>query len=451
MKIRKKKKQRKFKLKLKSKEEHCNKYLLKLTNIIKILLIFSLTMIYIYFIKSIEQNNVSNNISINPSNYTSILQEIISFENNLHLTPEIFDEFRQINSDNKLIEGNKEFKKSDNPDVTIIITNYNQAYCIHKALRSVQNQSLKNIEIIIVDDCSFDNSTEIIKEYQKDDERIILISHDTNEGTLKSRFDAVKIAKGKYITIVDGDDALIHKDILKNCFYIAQKSGIDVLEFPARRYIDGKFTEIKYNYSDINVSYIIIQPELRTKFFYTKNKIISIHNRVIWGKFIKKEIFKELITYLGSEIVDDYINEAEDTLMAVGVFHLAKSYYIMNEIGYYYTTFTNKYISPKLENKVCTTNNKTKRFGWYKYLKFLVDKNTKTEKEKDITYEEFGLIYQREIFGMSLDNRHYQLMFYVWDKLLEFNNLNQQQRNYINDLKNKARIKMKRDNINFIY
>ena len=59
---------------------------------------------------------------------------------------------------------------------------YNQAHHIHKGLRSVQNQSLKNIEIIIVDDCSLDNSTEVIKEYQKEEPRIILISHDTNKG-----------------------------------------------------------------------------------------------------------------------------------------------------------------------------------------------------------------------------------------------------------------------------
>lgn len=68
-----------------------------------------------------------------------------------------------------------------------------------------------------------------------------------------------------------------------------------------------------------------------------------------------------------------------------------------------------------------------------------------------MTYEEFRIIYHRNIFRMPLDNRHYQLMFYVWDKLLEFNNLNQQQRDYINDLKNQARTKMKRDNVNFIY
>ena len=81
--------------------------------------------------------------------------------------------FVRIN-DNKLIKGNVKFKKSINPDITVIITIYNQAHCIHKCLRSVQNQSLKNLEIIIIDDCSLDNSIEIIKNYQKEDERIIL-------------------------------------------------------------------------------------------------------------------------------------------------------------------------------------------------------------------------------------------------------------------------------------
>ena len=81
-------------------------------------------------------------------------------------------------------------------------------------MRSIQNQSLKNIEIIKIDDCSLDNSL-----FQKEDERIILITHDANEGTIKSRNDGIRKAKGKYITIVDGDDALIHKDILKNYSY----------------------------------------------------------------------------------------------------------------------------------------------------------------------------------------------------------------------------------------
>ena len=150
----------------------------------------------------------------------SILRKIISFENNLNLSKQVFDDFRRINCDNKLLEGNQKFNKSNNPEVSVIITIHNQAYYIHKCLRSVQNQSIKNIEIIIVDDCSLDNSLEIIKDFQKNDERILLISQDSNVGKMKSRADGIRKAKGKYITIIDGDDAFIHKDILKNCLYI---------------------------------------------------------------------------------------------------------------------------------------------------------------------------------------------------------------------------------------
>ena len=143
---------------------------------------------------------------------------------------------------------------------------YNQAHCIYKGLRSVQNQSLKNIEIIIIDDCSEDNSTDIIKQYQKEDPRIILISHDTNEGEIKSRTDGIRKAKGKYITIVDGDDALIHKDILKNSFFIAQKANLDVVEFKAIGHKWGRANHIIYKYNETEFSDIIYQPELRTKF-----------------------------------------------------------------------------------------------------------------------------------------------------------------------------------------
>ena len=87
----------------------------------------------------------------------TIFQEIVSFENNLNLSQQIFDEFRKINCDNKLIDKNQKFNKSSNPDVSVIITMHNQANEIHKGLRSVQNQSIKNIEIIIIDDCSLDN------------------------------------------------------------------------------------------------------------------------------------------------------------------------------------------------------------------------------------------------------------------------------------------------------
>ena len=88
----------------------------------------------------------------------------------------------------------KQFNKVRNPIISIL-TNYNQFHCIHNSIKSIQNQSIKNLEIIIIDDCSSDNSTEIIRNYQKEDNRIIIIEHKTNKGKIKSRSDGIKILK----------------------------------------------------------------------------------------------------------------------------------------------------------------------------------------------------------------------------------------------------------------
>ena len=142
-----------------------------------------------FFIKSRKIHKISENI----------FNEMISYINahNTISLEEIYS-FRQFNSEKKLIESNPTFQKSENPILTVIISTYNQAHCIHKCIRSIQNQSIKNIEILIMDDCSTDNTTETINEFQKEDPRIVLISHDMNEGPIKTRSDGVRFAKGNY-------------------------------------------------------------------------------------------------------------------------------------------------------------------------------------------------------------------------------------------------------------
>ena len=106
--------------------------------------------------------------------------------------------YREINRKDLLIS-NSNFEKNEDPEISVIITVYNQANQFYAALRSVQNQSLKNIEIIIIDDCSLDNTTKVIKKYMAEDKRIIYLKHDNNDGKIKSRSDGIRIAKGKYI------------------------------------------------------------------------------------------------------------------------------------------------------------------------------------------------------------------------------------------------------------
>lgn len=216
-----------------------HKYLFKIMKLINIL-IFNILFFYLYKNKKI--------IIINNQKY---FNRIIEFENKQKITQIEIQKFHKINSDNILLEQMK-YKRNDNPDISIIITTYNQGHCIYKCLRSIQNQSAKNLEIIIIDDCSLDNSTEIIEDFQKNDERIILLKHDKNEGTIKTRVDGIKIAKGKYITIIDGDDSLIHKNILFNSLYIANLANLDVVEFKGLLYINGKLKGNAYNYNIIN-------------------------------------------------------------------------------------------------------------------------------------------------------------------------------------------------------
>ena len=108
----------------------------------------------------------------------NVLLETNNFGQKSNISYYDIKEFRRINSDNILLD-KKQYNKVSNPIISIILTNYNQFHCIHKSIRSIQNQSIKNLEIIIIDDCSSDNSIEIIKKYQKEDNRIILIEHNT--------------------------------------------------------------------------------------------------------------------------------------------------------------------------------------------------------------------------------------------------------------------------------
>ena len=97
--------------------------------------------------------------------------------------------------------------KANNELVSIIIPVYNVEKYIEKCIKSIMNQSYKNIEIIIVDDGSPDNSKYIIEELQNEDKRIKLISQ-KNSGVSIARNNGIKTASGKYIIFVDADDYL---------------------------------------------------------------------------------------------------------------------------------------------------------------------------------------------------------------------------------------------------
>lgn len=329
-------------------------------------------------------------------------------------------------------------KKSNNPDISVIITIHNQAHCFYKCLRSVQNQSIKNLEIIFVDDCSTDNTTEVIKEFQKYDERIILINHDTNEGPIKSRTDGIKAAKGKYISIIDGDDSLIHKDVFYNSLYIANLGNLDVVEFKSSYYKNRKFKEVVNSYSLLNISGIVYQPELRTKFFIISDNdgIRAIQGRAIWAKLIRNKVFQQAIINIGPKYTDDYILTYEDTIMTVAIYQVAQSYYLMKEVGYYYSRdeFGGRF--PSVKGRSCKPNNKVKDMGHIKLLHFLIEKTANNELERQLVYHElFSIDHYLSIIYFTYHN--YEMVYEVIDPLIQSPFLKDNQKERLTNLKKK--------------
>jgi glycosyltransferase involved in cell wall biosynthesis len=325
----------------------------------KIYNIFLISLVFIYFYN--PEIFMNNNFDFK---YKKIKEfEDSSFKSFIKnfFTNQISDmkKFREINCKNILLN-NISFHKNEYPDVSIIITVYNQANCFHSALRSVQNQSLKNIEIIIIDDCSLDNSAEEIEKYMKEDNRIIFLKHESNDGKIKSRSDGIRMAKGKYITIIDGDDSLSNENILYNSFTIASLADLDVVGFYISFFTRKKYKNLNIykNIKNLN-NRIIYQPELYYKFvrFVEKDAIEGFANRNIVSKLIRNKVFKEVLEYIGPKYTEDYLLEYEDTIMSISLFRIANSYYNMEESGYYYAQEECEDIFPLSGKKKCKPKN----------------------------------------------------------------------------------------------
>ena len=100
------------------------------------------------------------------------------------------------------------------PLVSVIIPTYNRAYMLEKSLRSVMNQSYGHIEVIVVDDNSNDNTTEVVKLLGREDKRIKLIRNKIHSGLPKSRNIGLLYARGDLVFISE-DDLILSKDAIE--------------------------------------------------------------------------------------------------------------------------------------------------------------------------------------------------------------------------------------------
>ena len=109
--------------------------------------------------------------------------------------------------------------------ISVITPTYNCAKFIGETIESVQAQTYKKWEMIIVDDCSTDNTKEIVALYEKNDERIKYHCLGKNSGAAIARTESMKIAQGEYMAFLDSDDIWV-KDKLKKQLTFMQKNDV---------------------------------------------------------------------------------------------------------------------------------------------------------------------------------------------------------------------------------
>jgi glycosyltransferase involved in cell wall biosynthesis len=228
------------------------------------------------------------------------------------------------------------------PKISVIIPICGKEKVIKSVIRSVQNQNMTDIEIILINDCLSDNTIYIIKELQKNDNRIKLIENGKkfgrNIGTLYSRAIGVLEAKGKYILNLDDDDLFFDSDVFDTVYNEAENHNLDIVSFMnvqgIRYYLtifhmkDGFDKEFPDNFT-------VYQPELTYYTMFNNDNFENVDSS-IWGKLIKTEVYKKALDFLGVERYSLYSVANEDLIGLFAICSVAKSYKFIRKYGLFH-------------------------------------------------------------------------------------------------------------------
>lgn len=202
--------------------------------------------------------------------------------------------------------------------VSVIVAAYNIEDYIVKCLESIANQTYKNLEVIVVDDGSNDNTGKLADEFAENDNRFIVI-HKENGGVSSARNKGIDVASGDFIGFVDGDDTI------ENDMY--------------EMLVDNA---IKYDADISHCGYKVIENNKETLFYDTKQIIIQDRKKGLVDLFegtliepsLCNKIFKRSI--VGSIRLDESIKINEDLYFNVLLFNRSKKSIFEDKPKYYY-------------------------------------------------------------------------------------------------------------------
>lgn len=321
----------------------------------------------------------------------------------------------------------KEYRQDYNPIISIISPIYNRERYIIRFIKSVQYQNFNDIEIILVDDNSTDESIKYIEEIKKKDLRVILIKNIKNKGTFVSRNIGVIFSRGKYIIIPDPDD-ILSKNIIHTCYYFAEKYNYEIIKF--------------LQYNGFNIMHLeevertkikpIYQSELSHYIFYGINELQQI-DFTLHNKFLLKDVYLKSLNILNNSFLNMYIILFEDQMMNYILHRISKSFFLLTKVGYYY-----------LQHSLSITQNESKisllklKFILI-YLKLLFDYSKNNKFEKDITKIVFNRMLKIIGIKPSLKIKEYENYYIdIFNMYIRSKFISDEDKNFFRTLKNNS-------------
>ena len=223
------------------------------------------------------------------------------------------------------------------PKISIIVPVYNVAPYLARCLDSLINQTLKDIEIICIDDKSTDNSLEILREYEQKDKRIRIIALDKNSGVSAARNAGIAAAHGEYLGFVDSDD-YVDLDFYAKLYAKAIESGADVTVGNIRETL---FNGRQLDFTDwqLNIA--------KSKFCFNFSQWCAIYK----SNFVKNNNIQN----------PENLISCEDTVFVLKCAVLAKKIVIVPDAFYHYIrvsgSLSSKYLSDeKIEHRITAAN-----------------------------------------------------------------------------------------------
>ena len=251
-----------------------------------------------------------------------------------------------------ITENNNNNSNNNKPLVSVIMPVYNAEEFLYRSISSIINQTYDNLEILLIDDCSTDNSYNILKEYAKKDKRIKVFHNQENQHVSETRNVGIRNSTGKYLYFIDSDD-FIDNDYIEHLVNTAEKENADVV-------VNTNIYKYKYDKQNSNI--------ILSSFYGVNNnsKILVLKTfPSVCNKFYKKEIQEKYNIFF-----DNTIRVGEDGVFNIFFFSKTNNIiFISPNSFYYYNKANNNSILTSVQYQTFFDNTFNVVVKTYNYIK----------------------------------------------------------------------------------